>query len=73
MVVERWPEIVGNSIAKQSKAVHYGDGVLTVAVADAAWRQEISMNVDSYVKEINKLPYGKMVRQIRLVGSEKGK
>ncbi len=65
-VVEKWPEIVGESIASASKAVRYDDGILYVKVKSDTWRMEIHMKRDSIMSEIKKLPYGKSIKEIRL-------
>ena len=71
-VVAKWPEIVGNEIANQAKAIRYHEGTLYVAVPDSAWRQQLSMQVESLRDKIRGLPYGKSVKEIRLVQGEKG-
>ena len=72
-VVEHWPELVGEAIARVSTALKFEDGVLYVAVNDAAWRQELAMKQESLLDKIKSLPYGRAVKQIRLVRGEKGK
>ena len=67
MVVEKWAEIVGSDIAHRSKAIRFEDGVLYVAVADDSWRQEISMKSDEIISQINSYPYGRSIKQIRLI------
>ncbi len=73
LVVERWPEIVGDAIARVSQALRFEDGVLYVAVNDAAWRQELAMKQEALLEKIKSLPYGRAIDQIRLVRGEKGK
>ena len=65
-IVGLWPEIVGTKIANAAKAERFEDGILFVKVKDAAWRQELSMQTDHLMEEIQKSPYGKFVKQIRL-------
>ncbi len=72
LVVTRWPEIVGDQIAKRAKAARFDDGVLFVVVEDAAWRQNLSMEIDNIMAAIRKYPFGKVVKQVRLIGSERG-
>lgn len=67
MVVEKWAEIVGSDIAQRSKAVRFEDGILVVAVIDDTWRQEISMKSDDIISQINSYPYGRSIKQIRLI------
>jgi predicted nucleic acid-binding Zn ribbon protein len=71
-VVNRWPEIVGEQIARRTQAVRFEDGILYVAVPDAAWRQELAMQTENILREIHNLPYGQAVKQLRLVHGRKG-
>ena len=70
-VVTHWPEIVGEQIAAKSQAVRFSEGVLYVAVEDAAWRQELAMQVDGILKIIHERPFGRAVTQIRLTKGDK--
>jgi hypothetical protein len=70
-VVALWPEIVGEHYAARSRAIRFSEGVLFVAVEDAAWRQELSMQVDEVMKKIHKYPFGRAVSRIRLVKGDK--
>ena len=67
MVVEKWAEIVGKELAQRSKAIRFENGVLFVAVTDDAWRQEISMKSDDIIEQIHSYPYGRSIKQIRLI------
>ncbi len=72
LVVSRWPQIVGEGIAEQAKAVRYDEGTIFVVVPDASWRHNLSLETERILKKIHTLPYGKGVRQLRLVSGEKG-
>jgi predicted nucleic acid-binding Zn ribbon protein len=72
LVVTRWPEIVGEQLAKRAKAVRFDDGILFVVVEDAAWRQNLSMEIDNIMTAIRSYPFGKAVKQVRLIGTERG-
>ncbi|NOY89334.1 MAG: DUF721 domain-containing protein [FCB group bacterium] len=72
MVVTNWADIVGSTVAKQAKAVNFEDGCLFVAVEDPAWRQELALKTEEILKKIHDFPYGKTVKQIRLIGGRKG-
>jgi len=72
LVVTRWPEIVGEHIARVSRAIRFENGTLYVAVPDASWRQNLAMEIDNILEKIRKYPYGRSVTQIRLVRGEKG-
>ena len=72
MVVTNWADIVGASIARVATAERFEDGCLEVAVADSAWRQELSMQQAELLKKIHSRPYGTVVTRIRLVQGGKG-
>ncbi len=71
-VVANWPEIVGPAIAERAIAERYEDGTLYVSVEDDVWRQQLSMQIESILKDVYTRPYGKAVRQIRLQRGRKG-
>ena len=72
MVVQRWDELVGEQIAKRAHAFRYSDGVLYVAVRDAAWRQNLAMELEHIMGHIRSYPFGRVIKEIRLVASERG-
>ena len=67
MVVEKWSEIVGKELAQRSKAIRFEKGILYVAVTDDAWRQEISMKSEEIISQIHSYPFGRSIKQIRLI------
>ncbi len=67
MVVEKWPQIVGKELAKRSKAIRFENGILYVGVSDDSWRQEISMKSDEIISQIHSYPFGRSIKQIRLI------
>jgi predicted nucleic acid-binding Zn ribbon protein len=71
-IVELWPEIVGGDIADQATAVRFSDGILYVLVPRDVWRQELHLQRDLILQKIHSLPFGKAVKEIRLLGSERG-
>ena len=72
MVVQKWPELVGEQIARRANAFRYADGILYVAVVDAAWRQNLAMELEQITRHIRSYPYGRVIKEIRLVASERG-
>ena len=66
--VMHWNEIVGEQLAKHSRALRFSDGTLLVSVEESGWRQECSLDSDRILKEIHeKLPGGKAVKKIQFV------
>lgn len=71
-VVTHWAEIVGEKIAEKATAVRFEEGTLYVSVADDVWRQQLSMEIESILKDVHALPFGRAVKQIRLQRGNKG-
>ena len=72
LVVSKWAEIVGEPIARAARAFRFDDGVLFIAVPDAAWRQHLAMETDTILQKIRSYPFGRAVTQLRFVQGEKG-
>lgn len=71
-VVVHWADIVGETVADKATAIRYDDGTLYVSVPDDVWRQQLSMEIESILKDVHALPYGRAVKQIRLQRGNKG-
>ncbi len=65
--VIRWPQVVGEKIARISEAMSIADGVLTVKVNSAAWRQELHYLKLSIIKSLNYDLRKEVVRDIKFV------
>ena len=48
-----WPEVVGEDIAKHSRAVDISDGVLILEADHGAWRQELTLLIPMIVTKFN--------------------
>ncbi len=73
LVVHSWPEIVGEFLAKRTNAFKWADGVLFVSVEDAVLRQELLGNQNDIMDKIKAMPQGRVVKELRFVGSRRGK
>ena len=71
-IVSDWPEIVGESLAKISKAERFDDGLLIVSVESDSWRQEMSLQKDAIMSNIHGRRKGNIVKQIQFVKRTKG-
>ncbi len=69
--VNKWPEIVGDQIARHSRAVRFSEDTILVVVEDAGYRQEYSMMVDDFLDKIHSLPGGKAVKKIHFISRER--
>jgi hypothetical protein len=50
-----WPLACGAKIAARTEALGFADGVLTVAVPDEAWRQQLQSFVGQYLSALNQM------------------
>ncbi len=64
-VVTSWSAIVGEQIAKVTKAEHLEKGILFVSVATAPWRNELTMQRQEIVARINDAVGKDVVKEIR--------
>jgi len=61
-----WPVVCGAAVAEKTKALSFVDGVLVVAVPDAAWRMQLQGMYQQYLAGLNQLA-GKQVQNISFV------
>ena len=50
-----WPVVCGGKVARCTSALSFADGVLTVAVPDEGWRQQLQSFVPQYLAALNRL------------------
>ncbi len=65
--VVQWPDIVGERMAKISRAIRFEDDTLLVSVPDSVWRQQLALEVEAILEKIHARPGGKAVRKIHFV------
>lgn len=66
--VELWSSVAGDHIASRCRRPVMSKGVMTVGVANAALRHELSMSRSSIARAINSLIGRKVVADIRFTG-----
>ena len=64
-VLTSWQEIVGEQIARVTKAERIEDGVLLVRVSTAPWRAELSLRRGEILEKLNAVAGRGIVREIR--------
>jgi len=64
-VLTSWEEIVGEQIARVTRAERIEDGVLLVRVATAPWRAELSLRRGEILEKVNAVAGKGIVREIR--------
>jgi hypothetical protein len=62
-VLLAWPLVCGKEVAARSQAVAYSEGMLTVEVSDATWRNQLQSFAPRYLSEFEGL-LGPVVRSI---------
>lgn len=50
-----WPLACGSKVAEKTSAIGYADGVLTVEVADATWRQQLEGLSRQYIVALKQI------------------
>jgi predicted nucleic acid-binding Zn ribbon protein len=61
-----WPIACGAAVAEKTRALSFTDGVLVVAVPDAAWRKQLQSMSEQYVTRVAQLA-GRVVKGISFV------
>ena len=65
----RWADVVGPQIAARSEPVSFHGGTLTVAVREAAWRQELTLEKERLLTRLNEALGKNVVRDLFFVAS----
>ena len=63
-----WPLACGRGVADRTRALGYGEGILTVQVDDAGWRKQLQELAPTYLALLNRY-CGNTVRRIEFVVS----
>lgn len=71
LMVEKWPSIVGETIAKVSHAVQFDKGAIVVEVPDSSWRHHLTLQAEEILRAIHQQPHGSAVSQIRFIAHQK--
>lgn len=67
-VVERWPEIMGVTVAKMTRSVEMEEGMLIVRLSSPALKATLFEQRREVVARINEQMGAHVVRDIRLLG-----
>ena len=65
MVLVKWPEIVGDRIAKVTTAIRVIDGTLFIACKSSVWANELSLHKEHIRTSINKCIGSRIIKEIR--------
>ncbi len=61
-----WPVVCGATVAEKTRALSFVDGVLVVAVPDAAWRSQLQQMYQQYLSGLQHIS-GQPVQNISFV------
>jgi len=66
-VFERWPTIVGRSVAAHTQPLKLREGVLTVAVDDPAWASQLRFLAGDLLERLVEEPGGARITRLDFV------
>jgi predicted nucleic acid-binding Zn ribbon protein len=67
VLVTRWPEVVGETVASKVKLVDFRDGMLTLHAESATWRSEVNFAKKAILDRFNVLLGKPVAKEIRFV------
>lgn len=65
--VEEWPEVVGEKIARRTRARSFESGVLRVEVEGSAWRYELGFLERRLLQELERRLGARIVTKLQFV------
>src|SRR5262245_3494342 len=70
--VHEWPEVVGERVARRTRAISFDQGVLLVEVDGSAWLQELGYLKRELIGQLNRHLGSNQVRQLRFIMARGG-
>ncbi len=67
-VVELWPQVMGDTVARLTRSVEVKDGMLIVHISSAALKAQLFECRFDLVKKINDAVGGNAIRDVRILG-----
>ncbi len=65
MIIEAWPLVVGEEIAKKTEPLFMGSGLLLVRVTDPLWAQHISLQKRKIINALNRRAGTRVLKDLR--------
>jgi predicted nucleic acid-binding Zn ribbon protein len=65
--IENWPDVVGERIARRTRAVSFENGVLRVEVEGSAWRYELGFLERRLLLELERRLGARVVRKLQFI------
>jgi predicted nucleic acid-binding Zn ribbon protein len=67
ILVTRWPEVVGETVASHVKLIDFRDGVLMLRCESSAWRSEVNWSKKAILDRSNALLGKLLAKDLRFV------
>lgn len=65
-----WPFACGPAVAQKARALSFADGILTIEVADAGWRAQLTDMAPQFLARINQFSAMRVTRLHFLISSD---
>ena len=63
-LLTRWVELAGTAVSNHASPSRFRDGILTLRVSDAAWRQELSLRREELRRMLNEALHDEIVMEV---------
>lgn len=65
MIIDAWPEAVGEKISQKSRALSVENGILFVWVNDSVWAQHLSLQSRKIINQLHRLTGTRLLKDVR--------
>jgi len=65
MLIDAWPQAVGEKIAAKTSALSFAEGTLHVWVRDSVWAQHISLHKKTIISKLNGIVRTRILQDVR--------
>jgi predicted nucleic acid-binding Zn ribbon protein len=65
MIIDAWPEAVGEKISQKSRALSVENGILFVWVNDSVWAQHLSLQKRKIISQLHRLTATRLLKDVR--------
>lgn len=69
-IINRWPELVGEMIAGQTKKIYFGKGKLFIQIESAPLRNELNFSRSKIVEIVNQFAHQEIISDVVIMGSK---
>ena len=65
IVLDSWPEVTGDKIARKTKPLFIKDGIMFIAVQDSVWAQHLSLQKNYIIPRLNRKARTRLLKDLR--------